>query len=76
MLDTRNAIGGPTGRLVGGQPRTVTLGVPAGASAALVNFTLDNGVGPEAQCRPPSYLVAWKPGTAKPATSNANVGGL
>ena len=75
VLDTRNAIGGPTGRLVGGQPRTVTLGVPAGASAALVNFTLDNGVGPEAQCRPPSYLVAWKPGTAKPATSNANVGG-
>ena len=30
---------------------------------------------PEEQCRQPSYLVAWKPGTAKPATSNANVGG-
>ena len=75
VLDTRNAIGGPTARLVGGQPRTVTLGVPAGASAALVNFTLDNGSSsPEEQCRPPSFLVAWKPGTAKPATSNANVG--
>ena len=75
VLDSRNAIGGPTGRLVGGQPRTVALGVPAGASAALVNITLDNGTGPEQQCRPPSYLVAWKPGSPKPATSNANVGG-
>ncbi len=75
VLDSRNAIGGPTGRLVGGVPRTVALGVPAGASAALVNITLDNGSGPEQQCRPPSYLVAWKPGSPKPATSNANVGG-
>ena len=75
VLDTRNGIGGPVGRAVGGQSRTVALGVPAGASAAFVNITLDNGTGPEDQCRPPSYLVAWKPGTAQPATSNANVGG-
>jgi glucose/arabinose dehydrogenase len=75
VLDTRNGIGGPVGRTVGGQPRTVALGVPAGASAAFVNITLDNGTGPEDQCRPPSYLVAWKPGTARPSTSNANVGG-
>ena len=75
VLDRATRIGGPTGRLVGGQPRTVALGVPAGASAALVNFTLDNGSSsPEEQCRPPSFLVAWKPGAAKPATSNANVG--
>lgn len=74
VLDTRNGIGGPTGRLGGGQPRTVALGVPAGASAAFVNITLDNGVTPEQQCLPPSYLVAWQPGTPKPATSNANVG--
>ncbi len=52
VLDTRNGIGGPVGRLVGGQPRTVTLGVPAGASAAFVNITLDNGTVPEQQCRP------------------------
>ena len=74
VLDSRNGIGGPTGRLVGGQTRTVALGVPAGTSAAFVNITLDNGSNPEQQCRPPSYLVAWKPGTAMPATSNANVG--
>lgn len=74
VLDTRNAIGGPTGRLVGGQNRTVALGVPSGASAAFVNITLDNGTSPEEPCRPPSYLVAWKPGTPAPATSNANVG--
>ena len=74
VLDSRNGIGGPTGRLIGGQTRTVALGVPSGASAAFVNITLDNGVTPEQQCRPPSYLVAWKPGTGLPSTSNANVG--
>ncbi len=74
MLDTRNAIGGPTGRVAGGQTRAVALGVPPGSSAALVNITLDNGAAPGGQCLPGSYLVAWKPGAAKPATSNANVG--
>ncbi len=74
VLDTRNGIGGPVGRVVGAQPRNVALGTPTGASAALVNITLDNGSNPEQQCNAPSYLVAWKPGTTRPATSNANVG--
>lgn len=75
VFDSRNGIGGPAGKVVGGQTRTIPLGVPAGASAALVNITLDNATpNPEEQCAAPSYLVAWKPGTAMPATSNANVG--
>lgn len=75
VFDSRNGIGGPVGEVAGGQTRTVPLGVPDGATAALVNITLDNATpNPEEQCSPGSYLVAWKPGTAMPATSNANVG--
>jgi glucose/arabinose dehydrogenase len=75
VFDSRNGIGGPVGKVTGGQTRTVPLGVPAGATAALVNITLDNATpNPEEQCAAPSYLVAWKPGTPMPATSNGNVG--
>lgn len=75
VFDSRNGIGGPVAEVTGGQTRTVPLGVPDGATAALVNITLDNATpNPEEQCSPGSYLVAWKPGTAMPATSNANVG--
>lgn len=75
VFDSRNGIGGPVAKVAGGQTRTVPLGVPTGATAALVNITLDNATpNPEEQCAAPSYLVAWKPGTAMPATSNANVG--
>jgi glucose/arabinose dehydrogenase len=75
VFDSRNGIGAPVGKVAGGQTLTVPLGVPAGASAALVNITLDNATpDPEQQCAAPSYLVAWKPGTAMPPTSNANVG--
>jgi glucose/arabinose dehydrogenase len=74
VFDSRNGIGGPAGRVAGGETRTIDLGVPSGASAALVNITLDNGnPNPELPCRPPSYLVAWEPGTPMPPTSNANV---
>jgi glucose/arabinose dehydrogenase len=75
VFDSRNGIGGPVAKVSGGQTRTIPLGVPAGATAALVNITLDNNSGnPEEQCAAPSYLVAWQPGTPMPATSNANVG--
>ena len=73
VYDTRNGVGGPAGEVPGGTTRTVPLGVPAGARAALVNITLtaDN---PVEAITYTSYLTAWQPGTPMPATSNANVG--
>lgn len=75
VYDTRNGVGTAAGKVPAEQVRTVSLGVPPTAAAALVNITLPNDAGPEDPETAPGFLVAWEPGTPMPATSNANVSG-
>ncbi len=67
VFDTRSNIGTPPAEFRGGTSRRVALGAPAGASAVLANVTLDGATAS-------NFLVAWQPGTSRPATSSANVG--
>ncbi len=53
----------------GGEPRSVALGVPAEATAALVNIALVGPPGGDA-----GWAVAWRPGESMPPTSNVNTG--
>jgi glucose/arabinose dehydrogenase len=74
VYDTRQTHPGSLGELPAGTTRTVPLGVPAGATAALVNITLTAAQPPAEGVTYTSYLTAWQPGTPMPQTSNANVG--
>lgn len=67
VYDTRNDIGTPPAEFRGGTSRRIALGVPGGARAVLANVTLEGA-------KASNFLVAWQPGTARPATSSANVG--
>ena len=67
-LDTRNAIGGPTGVVPAGGTRTVSLApeVPAGAVAAVVNVTITGALAP-------GFVTAWPADKPRPGTSTLNV---
>ena len=70
ILDTREAIGaadaqiGPTGSIE--VSVTGVAGVPADATAVVLNMTVDDASGPE------SYLTVWPAGGPKPTASNLN----
>jgi hypothetical protein len=73
ILDTREGLGVPgghSGHL--GSPATLTLqvtgrgGVPAGATAVVLNVTAADHFGPD------SYLTVYPAGTARPLASNLN----
>jgi glucose/arabinose dehydrogenase len=66
--DTRDATGGPAGRVHAGSIRRVRLAPPAGARAALVNITVTETTGP-------GFLQAWHPRSPRPDTSVINVAG-
>jgi len=55
----------PATPLAGGRTRLVDLGLPDGATAAMVNVTLVDPAGP-------AYATLWRPRTRRPATSNLN----
>lgn len=77
LVDTRNAIGGPSGRITPTTPRTVTMRgvsvtvdgiareVPADASAVALNITM-------VDARKAGYATVWPCGTARPEASNVN----
>jgi hypothetical protein len=72
ILDTRPApqnVGGFVGPLVTGQTHTFQVtgiaGVPANATAVMMNVTVDNTTGP-------SYLTVFPAGGTKPTASNLN----
>jgi 5'-nucleotidase len=71
LLDTRNAIGAPAGRVpAGGQIELAVIGsgatkVPAGATSAILNMTVTEPTGA-------GYLTVYPCGTTRPETSNVN----
>ncbi len=70
VLDSRTATGGWNGTLAAGAPRSLTVagvaGVPATASAVIVNLTATNGSNG-------SFLTTWPAGVAQPSVgSNLN----
>ena len=69
ILDTRTGVGGPATKFGAGQTRDLVIantnGVPANATAAIVNITALNGSAG-------SYLTAFPKGTTKPNASNVN----
>lgn len=69
ILDTRTGVGGPATKFGAGQTRDLVIantnGVPANATAAIVNITALNG-------STGSYLTAFPKGTTKPNASNVN----
>ena len=75
VLDSRNGIGGPVGPARRRPDRAPWRSACRRGRALPSSTSRSTTVAlPKQQCRPPSYLVAWKPGTGLPATSNANVG--
>jgi Fibronectin type III domain len=67
VLDTRSGLGAPKARIGAGRTTTVTLpGLPAGATAAVVNITATN-----ASSR--TYLTTYQTGTTRPSTSSINL---
>jgi subtilisin family serine protease len=69
LLDTRTGLGGTTGRLPGAQAVSLQVagrgGVPAGATAAVLNVTAVSPLGG-------GHLTAFPGGTAAPDASNLN----
>lgn len=77
LVDTRNAIGGPTGRITPDAPRAVpvrnvaltvngaTQAVPADATAVALNVTI-------AEAGEAGYATVWPCGTTRPEASNVN----
>ena len=77
LVDTRNAIGGPTGRITPSTPRAVPVrgvtltvngaaqAVPADATAVALNVTI-------AEAGEAGYATVWPCGTARPEASNVN----
>ena len=77
LVDTRNAIGGPTGRITPDTPRAVPVrgvtltvngaaqAVPADATAVALNVTI-------AEAGEAGYATVWPCGTARPEASNVN----
>jgi peptidoglycan hydrolase-like amidase len=77
LVDTRNAIGGPTGRIRPDTPRSVPVrgvglvvngvaqAVPADASAVALNVTV-------AEAGADGYATVWPCGTPRPEASNVN----
>ncbi|HVK22951.1 MAG TPA: hypothetical protein VM677_16460 [Actinokineospora sp.] len=67
VLDTRSGIGAPAGPVVGGAPITVAVpGVPAGATAVVLNLT---GTEPTQS----TFVTAYPGGSARPTASNLNL---
>jgi Fibronectin type III domain len=67
VLDTRSGSGAPKAKIGSGKTVTVTLpGLPADATAAIVNITATN-----ASAR--TYLTTYQAGTARPGTSSINL---
>jgi len=79
LVDTRNAVGGPTGVITPGAPKsvpvrgvTVTVDatpqqVPADAAAVALNVTM-------VEARAAGYATVWPCGTPMPEASNVNFG--
>ncbi len=79
LVDTRNAIGGPTGVVTPSTPRSVPVRgvtltvngaaqqVPADASAVALNITMT-------QTQAGGYATVWPCGTTRPEASNVNFG--
>jgi len=71
LLDSRTAVGGWPGPLAAGAPRVLQVGdvagVPAGASAVVMNVTATNA-------SKASFLTVHPGGSPAPATSNLNFG--
>lgn len=79
LVDTRNAVGGPTGVITSGAPKsvpvrgvTVTVDgtpqqVPADAAAVALNVTM-------VEARAAGYATVWPCGTPMPEASNVNFG--
>lgn len=69
FLDTRYGVGGPATPFAAGATRTLKIGgvsgVPAAATAAVVNVTSTHGTGN-------SFLTVWPTGVTKPTVSTAN----
>ncbi len=77
LVDTRNAIGGPTGRIVPDAPKAVPVrgvvlnvngveqAVPASATAVALNVTM-------AEAGAAGYATVWPCGTTRPEASNVN----
>ena len=77
LVDTRNAIGGPTGKITPATPRAVPVrgvplvvngapqAVPADASAVALNVTI-------ADASADGYATVWPCGTTRPEASNVN----
>lgn len=72
LVDTRVGLGAPAARLRAGGTLTVpvagTAGVPAGATAVVLNATVTETGGP-------GYLTLWPSGAARPTVSNVNAPG-
>ncbi|HSP30048.1 MAG TPA: hypothetical protein VLN74_15965, partial [Ilumatobacteraceae bacterium] len=79
IVDTRNAIGGPTGRITPATPKSVPVRgvtvsvngtpqqVPADASAVALNVTM-------VEAQEAGYATVWPCGTPMPDASNVNFG--
>ena len=79
LVDTRNAIGGPTGVITPSTPQSVPVRgvtltvngaaqqVPADASAVALNITMT-------QTQAAGYATVWPCGTTRPEASNVNFG--
>ena len=77
LVDTRNAIGGPTGRITPSTPRAVPVrgvtlsvngaaqAIPADATAVALNVTI-------AEAGAPGYATVWPCGAERPEASNVN----
>jgi hypothetical protein len=79
LVDTRNAVGGPTGVITPGTPKSVPVRgvtvmvagtsreVPADASAVALNVTI-------VEAREAGFATVWPCGTPMPDASNVNFG--
>ena len=67
LVDTRTGLGAPRRQLAQGRPVTFTIpGLPSGTRAVSFNLTALNA-------STPTYLTAYRAGTARPGVSNVNV---